>query len=358
VPVLLLTPRSRDGLASAALLARYLRLYLLEDVELTPRELRFTDEGRVGALLLELATVHEPPATAGGNGSSDTRLPQPTALTRVVVAGVGVPENAPAAAEAVERFTFFGVEVDWYDHRPWPAVEAAALGRHANLVLAPRPLPSGAQFLWDALRLDDHRSRAIVDLALPLAERVVAGCAETEWMERWHYLLSALALEENLPRVRAVLRRLAFLPGLVEPLEGDEAIVREELDRRRWLARDFRLSLPFPVAQTRTRQPLALVDLRREAGVPALDVTAVAHTVARSQRVRYTLVATASGRGWTGFLHSWPADIGDLARVPALAAMDGDRFLRRFEARHRARFWPRDPAEPFQTLAHELAARL
>jgi len=250
------------------------------------------------------------------------------------------------------------VEVDWYEPRPWPEGARHAVGRFANLVFPSREMPSPAQFLHDALRLDDHRSRAIVDISLPPEERPRGEPHTRDWKHRWHLLLSAMAMEENLPRVRAVLRRLAFLPGLVEPLEGDEAIVREEVDRRRWLARDFRLHLPFPVAETRTRQPLALIDLREEPGVPTFDVATVARTVARTQRVRYTLLAASSGRGWTGHLHSWPAHVGDLARVPALAAMEEARFLRRFESRQRARFWPRDPADSFQALARELTARL
>lgn len=324
---MIITRRDVGGYVAAALIARYARYHLLEDMTLGPDELIFSSERRLAALLGELVPL--------GEGT----------LTRVFIAGLGPPADQAAALAALERLDFLGVETEWIDPRPWTDGafrERAAV--HARLVLSPRRVTAPARFVHDALGLADHRSGFIV--------RASSASGES----RWHVLLRALTHDLHHPVLREQLRRLAF--GSIRMGESDERLIAEELERLRWLRHDLRLLVPFPVAYTHTRQAMALVDVRKQTGAPLLHPDDVARRVSRSQPVRYTFTALSRAGAWNAHLRSWPAGIGDLAGVPALAGAGEGGFRVSIDAPHHAVFEALDPALSFFELAHDVAARL
>lgn len=332
---LILVPRSVEGFACAAVLARHLRFQLLEATELAGEELRFTDPSRIARQLEEAAG---------------------RPLARVMVSGAGQPADPSRAAAALERMKYAGVELDWFEPRPWPdGAVGERLARHARLHLASRGWPNAAQFLLTRLELRDARARHIVNVSLAPAAQPVDH-PDRGSLRRWHYLLCALAHEDRLPRAREALRRLAFDGARLQP--GDEPLIAEESDRRRWLARDFHAQSPYPTLETATRQRLAVADLRRETGAPVLRPVTAARALSRIQRVRYTLVALSAARGWRAWLHAWPSGVGELARVPGLAEAPGAGFQVRFEGPGRARFLPAHDRATLFGLARALAGRL
>ena len=338
MPTLILVPRDIPGFACAAVAARYVRYHLLEEASLSPEELRFSDPDRVGRHLSDAAAA-------------------PPRLTKIVLAGLGVPRELRRTAEALARLEYQGVEVDWYDHRPWEDAEARErIGASCRLVVAARSWPSAPQFLCDGLGMDDHRTRRIVEVAEPPERQSFREPEERRWGARWFGLLAALRLPAYHRHLRPALRQLAFDYHPLGPEAG--ALLAEEMERRRWMARDLGALLPFPLEQTRTRQQLAVVDLRPERGAPPLDPFEVGERVARRQGVRYTLLALTNGPSWVGQLYSWPSDLGDLAAVPGLAQAAGADFAPRFEAPNRASFAPRRPELSLRDLARGLSARL
>ena len=343
MPSVIVVTRDVPGFASAAILTRYVRHYLLEEARLSPRELRFSDPERVTSLLGELVDLRS-------NGRTGD-------LTKVMIAGVSAPKELGTAEESLARLKYQGVEVDWHDHRPWSDREARArLGSHCRLVLPSRLIPSGAQFLHDCVSPDDFRSRNIVGLAQPPDHQSFRHPALRRWGRRWYLLLSSLRHWRNRSYTRPVVRRLAFDYHRFGP-DGD-SLIREEETKQRWLEQDFRLRFPFPVNETRTRQLMAVVDIREESGSLPLDPQEVARDVARRQKVRYTLLAVTRDRAWVGELYSWPAAIGDLARVPGIMEAGNGDFSLGFPRRHLARFHPSCRGLSFFDLSRDLSARL